>query len=61
MEIILDFLNTPVWMDISEKRIRIWNQVEMPIENEVISASGLTEAILEVWKMSIGKALVKIA
>ena len=61
MEIILDFLNTQMWMVISEERIRIWNQVEMSIENEVISASGLTEAILEVWKMSIGKALVKIA
>ena len=61
MEIILDFLNTLMWMVISENRIRIWNQVELSIGNEVISASGLTEAILEVWKMSIGKALVKIA
>ncbi len=46
-----------------EKVLRIWNYVEMSINGEVISTSGLTEAyletILEVLKGPIGVAIVE--
>ncbi len=40
MEVNLDVLNTPIGLDIVENMNRIWNEVEISINGEVITTSG---------------------
>ncbi len=44
-EVILEVITTPIGVSMVEKIIRIWNQVEMLIMDEVITTSGFAGLI----------------